>query len=103
MDQVIRALVDRLLDKGMQIDAIPAFIRNALNAVAAKRFITLEELKEEMQSLGWHEFELDDHTYQLILATIEPDSEYDSTPIFAGKINYDARNKQDNRIRDKQD
>lgn len=98
MDQVIRALIDRLLDKGMQIDAIPAYIRNALNAIAVDRFITLEELKEEMQSLGWHEFELDDYTYQLILATFGPDSDYDSTVRFAIKVNYDAGHQQKNRI-----
>ncbi|MGD9031354.1 MAG: hypothetical protein PVJ69_01385 [Desulfobacteraceae bacterium] len=90
MDQVIRALIDRLIDKGMQIDVVPGYIRNALNTIAVDPFITLEELNVQMKSLGWHDLELDDYTFQLILASFGPDSDYDSTREFEIKVNYDS-------------
>lgn len=89
MDRVIRPLVDRLLDKGMQIDAVPAYIRNALNIIAAHPFITLEKLKERMRSLGWRDLDLDGYTYHLLLATFGPDYEQDSAVTLSIIFEYD--------------
>jgi hypothetical protein len=74
MDLVIRALIDRLSDKGLPIDVIPACIRNALQIIAVDPWIPLEELKAEMRSLGWNILDLDECTFQLIMATLNPDS-----------------------------
>jgi hypothetical protein len=90
MDRVIRPLVNRLLDKGMHIDAVPAYIRNALNIIAADPFITLEELKGQMRSLGWRELDLDGYTYQLILATFGPDYEQDTAVPLSLMLEYET-------------
>ena len=75
MDLVIRALIDRLSDKGLPIDVIPACIRNALQIIAVDPWLPLEELKAEMQSLGWDDLDLDECTFQLIMATLDPGSD----------------------------
>ena len=41
-----------------------------------KTNLGLREVNRGMERLGWDEFELDDHTLQLITAVFEIDSEY---------------------------
>ena len=89
MDKVIRVLIDRLTSKGIQIDAIPGYVRNMLNLIAVDPFISLEELREAMQSIGWNESDLDYHTYQLVLAIFDPDSYRDAMVRFAVIVEND--------------
>jgi len=61
-----KVLQDRLLDRGMKASSIPAFIRNVLNTIEVHPLLSLDELNTSLQSLGWHDFELDSYTFQLI-------------------------------------
>ena len=73
MEELIRILIDRLVGKGMAINTIPAFIRDLANVMVANGYSNLRELDSRVRSLGWDDFELDDHTLQLIIAILEPD------------------------------
>ena len=73
MEELIRILIDRLVEKGMAINTIPAFIRDLANTMVANGCSSLRELDNRVRSLGWEDFELDDHTLQLIIAILEPD------------------------------
>jgi len=76
MEELIRILIERLVGKGMEISTIPAYIRDLANSIAANGYSSLQELNKRMQSLGWDDFKLDDYTFQLIIATFEPDLAY---------------------------
>ena len=73
MDCIIRILIERLVAKGMEISAIPAFIRNLANIVAVNAYLSREELNRQLELTGWHDFELDDHTLQLIMTVLVGD------------------------------
>ena len=76
MENLIRILIGRLVGKGMEIDTIPAFIRDLANTMVANSHSSLQELNRRLKSLGWNDFELDDYTLQLIIAILEPDLAY---------------------------
>ncbi|UCE34624.1 MAG: hypothetical protein JSV40_01500 [Deltaproteobacteria bacterium] len=73
MEQIIRILIERLTGKGMEVTTIPAYLRNFAQTVLAHPHITLNELNDQLQFLGWNGFELDNDTFYLILAVFEPD------------------------------
>ena len=73
MEQLIRILIERLTGKGMEVTTIPAYLRNFAHTVLAHPHITLNELNDQLQFLGWDDFELDNDTFYLILAVFEPD------------------------------
>jgi len=72
MEELIGILTERLVGKGMEISTIPAFIRDLANTMVANGYSGLQELNRRLQSLGWDDFELDDYTLQLIVASFEP-------------------------------
>jgi len=76
MAQLTRILVRRLVAKGMQASTLPAYVRDLANTIVAHGNSSLRELNRRLQSLGWHDFQLDDYTLQLIVATFEPDPAY---------------------------
>ena len=75
MDHILRILGDRLVDKGIAPDTIPAYIRDLFNTTSTNTNLGLWEVNRGMERLGWDEFELDDHTLQLITAVFETDCE----------------------------
>ncbi len=85
MDLIGKILIDRLAEKGMDINNISAYIRNLANTLAANRLLSLQELNRRLQMLGWNDFELDDHTLQLIMASfrsIELDNPEQEKPLW---------------------
>jgi hypothetical protein len=76
MDQLTRILVDRLLGKGITSGSIPAYVRDLFNTLSTNTNLALNDVDRGMARLGWDEFELDDHTLQLIKAVFETDNEY---------------------------
>ena len=76
MDHIIRILIDRLVGKGIAPGTIPAYVRDLFNTISMDTSLGLCDVNRGMERLGWDEFELDDHTLQLITAVFETDSEY---------------------------
>lgn len=73
MDCIIRILIERLVVKGMEISAIPAFIRNLANKFAVNAYLSREELNRQLELTGWHDFDLDDRTLKLIMTVLVSD------------------------------
>lgn len=71
MEQLIKTVIKRLEGKDIDINSIPSFIRDVVNINLSVVDSDLNELNRRLQTLGWYEFELDDHTFQLIKAIIE--------------------------------
>ena len=90
MEQFIRMLMVRLVSKGMEVTSIPAFIRNVANTIVANPSMSLEDLASHLQLLGWNNFELDDYTFCLIIATFEPDLASKLTQCFDQTFNPQA-------------
>lgn len=70
MEELVEIVIKRLEEKGMDETVIPSFIRDVAN-ISLSTDSNLPELNRRLQSLGWDEFELDDHTLQQIEAVIE--------------------------------
>jgi hypothetical protein len=82
MKRVEGALEDRLLDRGMKLSSMPAYIRNVLNTMEAQPLLSLDELNRRLHVLGWGDVELDSCTFQLIKANYGADRRPD-LPMFA--------------------
>ena len=76
MDHITRILVDRLRGRGIAPVSIPAYVRDLFNTISTNTNQDLHDVNRGMARLGWNEFELDDHTLQLITAVFETDHEY---------------------------
>jgi len=73
MKSLIRILIERLVNKGMEITSIPAFIRNLATCISNDPDISMQDLNIYLRSLGWEDFELDSYTLNLVMATFESD------------------------------
>ncbi len=70
MEQLREIIVKRLKEKGMDLYQVPSFVRDVANT-SASTASDLKELNRRLGTPGWHEYELDDHTFRLIEAIIE--------------------------------
>ncbi|MDY6904163.1 MAG: hypothetical protein SWH61_05695 [Thermodesulfobacteriota bacterium] len=70
METLKRCVIKRLNERGMDSDVIPSFIRDVANA-GTFFHSDFKALNQRLATLGWHEFELDRHTFQMIEAIIE--------------------------------
>jgi hypothetical protein len=99
MERILNALIERLVGMGVEMNSIPAFLRNLVNTLAMDPHISLKELNGRMESLGWGGHELDDFTLQLILASFDDTPEYrrkgtleawaPTTPLGAAGLNFE--------------
>ena len=71
MEELIGVLIERLANKGMKGPYISPFMRNVANSIAANPSMSLRDLREHLQLLGWDDFELDDYTFHLITTIFE--------------------------------
>jgi hypothetical protein len=86
MDLPREILIKRLQGKGLEHNAIPAFIRNLSNTIAGNPQINLRQINRRLHLLGWNEFELDDYTLQLIIAHLEAGAEQNFFPTFLENV-----------------
>ena len=66
MDQIIEILVERLEGKGINAAKIPSCVETIMNVNFLYPIPNHRELNRRMQSLGWSNFEIDDHTFKLV-------------------------------------
>jgi hypothetical protein len=71
MEQLNKITMDRLVSRGIEASNHKAYIRDLVNSYSSCANLTIQELNKQMNSLGWNDFELDDHTLQLIMAVTE--------------------------------
>ena len=64
----------RLKDKGIEECLIPGFLRLLANALKGYPDTNLFLINKRLDYLGWQDFELDEHTYQLAMACFEGDN-----------------------------
>jgi hypothetical protein len=71
MEPLVKILTERLVEKGMEVTSIPAFIRNIANIMVTHPSASVDELNNRLQFVGWGDFKLDDYILQLIIAAFE--------------------------------
>jgi hypothetical protein len=71
MEQLNQITMDRLVKRGVEANNHQAYIRDLVNTYTAHTNLTIQELNDRMNTLGWNDIELDDHTLQLIIVTSE--------------------------------
>ena len=72
MERIIKILVERLEGKGIEAAKIPSCIETIMNISFIYTISNCQELNRRMRSLGWFNFEIDDHTFKLVkLISIE--------------------------------
>jgi len=71
MSQLTEIVIKRLEEKGIRSDIIPGFVRNVINTISINPECNLQELNNRLHFLGWDDFELDEHTLQLVIAGFE--------------------------------
>jgi len=71
MEEVIKILALRLQEKGVAPTIMPGFIRSVANAISEKQDLDVNEINSRLHSLWWDTIELDYHTLQLIIASLE--------------------------------
>jgi hypothetical protein len=79
MDYLIRALIEKLVEKGVELTRIPPFIRVLARAISVDPFMSLDELNGRIKSMGYYDLELDEYTLQLVMILLT-DSLNNSAP-----------------------
>jgi hypothetical protein len=67
-------LICRLKDKGIEECLIPGFLRLLVNSLRDYPDTNPYLVNKRLDYLGWQGFELDEHTYQLMMACLEADA-----------------------------
>ena len=78
MNQLKEVLLQRLEKKGIEPGLIPGLIKSIASAIPCISHMNLEEVNRRLHLMGWDDFELDDHTLQLVIASLENEASIDS-------------------------
>ena len=71
MNQIKEILLNRLEEKGLDPNYIPGFIRSLANSICRDPDMSLTQINQRLQYLGWSGIDLDYHTLQLMIACLE--------------------------------
>ena len=70
----LQSLIYQLEKKGMDKGSIPGFIWSMKSCVLNYPDIDCGQLNRKIQTMGWHDFQVDYSTLQLIMACIQPEA-----------------------------
>jgi hypothetical protein len=71
LNQLKKILIDRLKNKGMQLNTIPGYIRSLSNSFYMNPHMNLLQVKNQLRYMGWDDVELDYCTFQLAIECLE--------------------------------
>jgi len=71
MDNIKQILMDRLEKMGMDLCLIPGFIKSLESYLLHNPQMSLFQVNEKLQYLGWGDLDLDYHTLQLAIEYFE--------------------------------
>ncbi len=69
MEQLKDVLMQRLAVRGIASGTIPRFVKDLTHTLTIDPQMNIGEINRRLHLLGWYDFELDEHTLQLIIAT----------------------------------
>ena len=68
-----KTLINELKGKGIEYKIIPRFIKDLAYSFQIDPSVSLAEVNDRLQFLGWEDVELDYHILQLAIASFERD------------------------------
>jgi len=71
MHSLLKIISRRLISKGVPPGTIPTYLRDVANIYFSNTQQSTPEMNQRLHTLGWNDFELDDHTLQQIVAVVE--------------------------------
>jgi hypothetical protein len=71
MELILEILNQRLTEKGIASDLIPAFFRDFSHSLSAASNMNPQQVGVGMERLGWDELELDNRTFELMVYALE--------------------------------
>ncbi len=79
-----KKLIHKLMENGVEPSLIPGFIRSLVNACLISPDMSHGQANKRLKYLGWDDIELDYHTHQLAITSLETKGlsqlEYKSAP-----------------------
>jgi hypothetical protein len=67
LNQIKEVLSQRLEKSGLESSQIPGLIKDIANAILSTTYVDLEKVNKQLRFLGWDNFQLDEHTLQLVI------------------------------------
>ncbi|MCF6246764.1 MAG: hypothetical protein L3J69_05315 [Desulfobacula sp.] len=90
---VDKKLIHKLLENGVEASLIPGFIRSLANACLINPNMSHGQANKRLKYLGWDDIEIDYHTLQLAITSLETKGlsqlEYKSAPWYLNS--FDTR------------
>ncbi len=71
MHPLFKIISRRLISKGVPPDTLPTYLRVVANIYSSNTRQSAPEMNRRLKTLGWNDFELDDHTLQQVVAVAE--------------------------------
>ena len=66
-----QALIQRLNNKGLDKSLIPGYLRILANSICMSKYQNLPLINRHMRHMGWDDFDLDYHTFELARNCLE--------------------------------
>jgi hypothetical protein len=96
MTTVDKKLIRKLLEMGVDYTLIPGFIRSLANAFLINPEMTYCQANKRLKYLGWSDVEIDYHTLQLAITSLETKGlsrlEYKSAPWYVNRFKTRCKN-----------
>ena len=91
--KVDKKLIHKLIENGVEASLIPGFIRSLANAYLVNPDMSYCQANKRLKYLGWNDVEIDYHTLQLAISSLETKGlsqlEYKSAPWYLNS--FDAK------------
>ena len=71
MDVIIKIMMKRLKEMGVDPDKIPLCIEIIIYIIFLNPSMSYLDLNRKMQLLGWHNFKIDEHTFKLVMLILD--------------------------------
>ncbi|MCK5542012.1 MAG: hypothetical protein KAI40_04915 [Desulfobacterales bacterium] len=71
MTSVDKKFICKLIERGVETKLIPGFVRSLANALLINPTMTYAQVNKRLKYLGWDDIEIDYHTFQLALYSLE--------------------------------
>ena len=89
--RVDKKLIHKLIENGVEASLIPGFIRSLVNACLINPDMSHCQANKRLKYLGWHDIEIDYHTLQLAITSLETKGlsrlEYKTAPWYLNSFN----------------
>ena len=79
MEDLKLLLIDRMKSQGMDPSLIPFFLKALTSIIASEPGIEPARVNQKLNTLGWNEVTIDDHSLQIAIACLEAKKEPNQT------------------------